>query len=304
MADTESLKREFGNRKWFHAIDFGDFASSGRFRPGHPQNITLFGFMDLIQYVDLKGATVLDIGAVDGLASFGMKAMGADKVVATDSVRKETFLRAREELGLDVEYHPHTQIKDLSGRFSAGSFDVILCAGVIYHMFNPVSAFLHCRKLIKEGGLLIVETPYFAHEERACIFINSETEMVNEIYTYSIPTKAAVTGLMKLAGFEVLALRTLQGLDRVTVIGRACALDEISDRKPLLKRIHEADTCDYEFRYSSTIPAPEASDVAYSGPRDEQVINYNKYEPDFPYHPPRDKEAVGMTIWTSATGNH
>jgi len=300
----QAIKDEFAARKWFHAIDFGDFASQGRFRPGHPQNITLYGFMDLIQHVDLKGADVLDIGAVDGISSFGMHAMGAGSVTATDTVNKETFLRAREVLDLDINYHPHTQIVDFKDKFTPGSFDAILCAGVIYHMLNPVSAFLECRKIIKEGGLLFMETPYFADEERACIFVNSEAEMVNEIYTYSVPTKAAVQGLMRLAGFEVLATRTITGPDRVTVVGRAAPLDEIKDTTPLLKRIFESDTCDNEFRYAQHLPSPVESKLVYTGPKDEQNINYHSYKPNFPYHPDLEKEAVGTTIWTSATGNH
>ena len=300
-SDTEN---EFANHKWFHAIDFGDFASSGRFPPGHPQNITLYGFMDMIQHIDLRDADVLDIGAVDGLASFGMKKMGARRVAATDSVDHQTFRRAREVLGLDVEYFPRTQIKDFGDRFPKGSFDVILCAGVIYHMFNPVSAFLECRKIVKEGGYLLMETPYYAGEERACIFVNSETEMVNEVYTYSVPTEAAVCGLMKLAGFDVVAVRKIKGPDRITVLGRAAALSEIGDRTPLLKRIHEVDTCDYEFRYDRYLPSPVASRTAYTGPRDSVTIDYKSYRPVFPLHPPLEKRAVGTTRWTSRTGNH
>lgn len=260
--------------------------------------------MDLIRHVDLKGAHVLDIGAVDGLASFGMKARGAARVVATDSVVKDTFLRCRELLDLDVEYLPKTQIRDFPGLFERGSFDVILCAGVIYHMLSPVSAFLECRKIIREGGLLIMETPYFAGEDRACIFVNSETEMVNEIYTYSVPTKSAVIALMKLAGFDVVAVRTISKPDRVTVLGRTAPLEGISDRTPLLRRIHEVDTCDFDFKYAKSLPSPVQSSIVYSGPCDDLSINYRSYSPDFPLHPPADKEVVGTTQWMSASGNH
>lgn len=299
-----SLKERFAAHRWFHSIDFGDFASSGRFPAGQAQNLTLFGFMDMVKHIDLAGMSILDIGTVDGLASFGMKARGAARVVATDSVQMDTFVEGREALGLDIEYHTGVQIKDFPRLFGPASFDVILCAGVIYHMFNPVSAFLECRKIIKEGGLLFMETPFYAEEERACIFVNSETEMVNEIFTYSVPTKNAVLGLLKLAGFQPLAVRTITRPDRITVLARATRLDAIEDRTPLLKRIHEVDTCDFDFRYSKYLPAPVASTVQYRGPRDEKLIDFKTYEPDFPHHPPRDKGAVGTTRWMSATGNH
>lgn len=207
-------------------------------------------------------------------------------------------------LGLDIEYLPRIQRKDFPGVFTPGSFDVILCAGVIYHMFNPVSAFLECRKIICEGGLLFMETLCYAAEERACVFVNSETQMVNEIYTYSVPSRAAVLGLMKLAGFEILAVRTIAKPDRITVLGRATALDAIPDRTALLRRIHEMDTCDFEFRFSKYVPAPVSSRLRYTGPQDEAAIDYRTYRLDFPFHPPPKSETAGTTQWTSSSGNH
>ena len=155
MTDIRSFVRK---EKWFHALDFGEISSSGRFKPGQPQNITLYGFMDLVKHINLAGITALDIGATDGLASFGMKKLGAASVHATDSTDKATFRFAREYFGLDVEYHPRTQIRDLTTIFSPGMFDFILCAGVFYHMLNPVSALMECRKILKNGGLLVLET--------------------------------------------------------------------------------------------------------------------------------------------------
>lgn len=304
MIDSAQLEREFAELKWFHSIDFGDFASSGRFRPGSPQNITLYGFMDLIQHVDLSGMSVLDVGAVDGLSSFGMKKLGAEKVTATDSVDKETFRKAREFLGLDINYFPCTQLRDFPDRFEPGEFDLVLCGGVIYHMLNPMSAFLQCRKVIKENGLLIMETAYEPSEKRACVFLNSETEMVNELYTYSVPSQAAVTGMMKLAGFDVLAIRHLRSTKRITVLGRATSLDNVRNRTPLLERIHERELCDYEFQFGKDLPSPQSSSIQYTGREDEKDIDYNKFAPSFPFHPSKDKRTVGKTIWLSESGNH
>lgn len=299
----QSIKSEFANYRWFHSIDMGDFATSGRFKPGAPQNITLFGFMDLVRHVDLSGMTVLDIGAVDGLASFGMKKAGAGIVHATDSTDHKTFRRCAEVLDLDIEYHPRIQIKDFVKTFEQGTFDLILCAGVFYHMLNPVSSFIACRKLIKEGGLIVMETPYFPGEERAAIFLNSETNMVDEHYTYSVPTKAALIGLMKLVGFEVLAIRTISGPDRITLLGKAVEPNAIPDRSPILQRMHKHDFVDFEFRLKDLISSPVHSKISYSGPRDEQAIDYMTYQPAFPFHPRRDKPIAGTTRWETPEGN-
>jgi 2-polyprenyl-3-methyl-5-hydroxy-6-metoxy-1,4-benzoquinol methylase len=96
-----------------------------------------------------------------------MRALRAKPVHATDSFDKTSFRRAKDVLGLDdIHYHPNTQIKDFHEIFSPGQFDLILCAGVPYHMLNPVSAFVTSRKLIKDGGLLILETSYFKVQRR------------------------------------------------------------------------------------------------------------------------------------------
>ncbi|MFN4024699.1 MAG: class I SAM-dependent methyltransferase [Hyphomonas sp.] len=301
MNTMQELEAEFAAEKWFHAIDFGDFASSGRSKPGVPPNRTLFGFMDMIQHIDLKGMDVLDIGATDGLASFGMAALGA-RVRATDTVDRKTFRRAREILDHPVEYHPTAQIKDFHRLFAPGTFDFILCAGVFYHMINPASSIFECRKILKDNGLLMIETPFYPNEDRAAIFINSETETVFEANTYSVPTKSAVTGLMKLAGFEILAVREAAPLNRVTVLGQARNPDQVSDRTPLLQRIHEVDLCDREFRFKDEPPKTRSA-ISYTGPFGEQKLDTSTYQPNFPYQPSVTKRTVGSTIWSTPEGN-
>lgn len=289
--------------RWFHSIDFGEFASSGRFRRGEPQNITLYGTMDLLGNIDLHGAAVLDVGAVDGLISFGAVQLGARRVVATDSVVRDGFLLARDVLGLDVEYVPRVQIRDLVERFGRGSFDLIVCCGVIYHMLNPASAFFECRKLLKEQGLLIVESAYESRSDRAAIFVNSEEELFVEPNTYSMPTRRAVAGLMRLACLDVLAVRTIAAPDRVTVLGRAVAPAEVGDRTALTRRIHDIDFCDFDFQIKRFLPSPATSTIRYSGPTDERAIDHHVYQPDFPFHPPRHRRTLGTTAWNTPDGN-
>ena len=65
------------NMRWFHAIDFGGFGSSGRFPKGTPQNSTLYGTFEMLQAMDLRDATVLDLGTMDGIVAFGVKTLGA-----------------------------------------------------------------------------------------------------------------------------------------------------------------------------------------------------------------------------------
>ena len=156
----EDLARLADQFTWFHAIDCGDFQTSGRFKPGTPQNRTLYGVFDLIRQMDLRGQNCLDIGTADGLLAFGMKTLGAETVIASDTYRLKSFDLACAAIGAAIDYRPWLQIKDLLATFQPASFDLIACAGIIYHMLNPLSALLVGRQLVKEGGYFLVESAY------------------------------------------------------------------------------------------------------------------------------------------------
>ncbi len=289
---------------WFHAIDCGDFQTSGRFEPGTPQNCTLYGVFDLLRQMDLRGQTCLDIGAADGLLSFGMKALGAQKVVASDTYRMKSFLLAIAALGIEIEYHPKLQIKDLLSVFQPASFDLIACAGIIYHMLNPFSALLVCRRLVKEGGYFVVETAYAPDNDSASMVFNPVAEINPEKYTYWLPTRKALEGMMRMASFEVVATRTIQNLPRITVLGRAVQPREISGRSRNLQRMHEVDFCDHEFRLQKLFENPRASSsLAMESVESSQEIDRLKWTGSYPFHPRTMPNPKGSTRWENAAGN-
>jgi tRNA (mo5U34)-methyltransferase len=303
-AAVAEWKRRAAESQWFHAIDFGDFASSGRFQPGMPQNITLFGFMDMIQSIDLDGMSVLDVRAADGLASFGMKKLGAAKVTAIDSYDLPTFRFAREILGLDIDYRPGVQVKDAVRELGEAQFDLILCAGVIYHMLNPFSAVINCRRAVKEGGLVILESPVTEKTREAVMFLNSEASGFKELYTYWVPTEQAMIGMLKLASFNIVATRRLQAPARLTVLAEATTPDRVADRSELLTRIHEVDTCDFEFRLADVIHRTERSAIKVGPIERHSVIDADRYQPVFPLQPSAGKVGLGKTRWVSKTKNY
>lgn len=293
----QDFEQRCESMEWFHSIDFGTIVSRGRFPEGQPQNSTLYGAMGILANTELHGAAVLDVGTVDGLAGFGMVRLGARRVVATDSFERETFLAGRDHLALDIDYRPGLQVRDLVDALGAGSFDLVLCCGVIYHMLNPASAFFECRKLVKDGGLLIIESAYEKEFEQAVIFVNSEEEIYDEVHTYSVPTKRAVVGLMRLAGFDVLATRTLDDPDRLTVLGRAVPVNEVRARTALTKRIHDVDFCDFDFRLKDLKSSPTRSSARYSGPLGDARIDQHSFRSDFPFHPAPGARTVGRSAW-------
>ena len=130
------------------------------FQPRTPQNRTLYGVFDLVRQMDLRGQNCLDIGTADGLLAFGMKALGAETVIASNTYRLKSFDSACAAIGAAIDYRPRLQIKDLLATFQPASFDLIGCAGIVYRMLNPLSALPVARELVKEGGYFLVETAY------------------------------------------------------------------------------------------------------------------------------------------------
>jgi hypothetical protein len=219
---------------WFHAIELPDGrASGGRFAGRRPPNYTLYGVFDLLNAIDLHGLTVLDVGAMDGLVSFGLKMRGAAEVLATDLVARPNFLRLRDELGLQVDYHVPCRAQDLDRHFDGRHVDVLVMAGVLYHLIDPLSSLLACRRLLPRDGLMVLETQFLAGAQAPVARFNpAETGRqasahTNVYWRMSLP---ALTAMLQLCSFEVLASVRLKS--RIAVLARAASPDEIAVATP------------------------------------------------------------------------
>jgi SAM-dependent methyltransferase len=298
--------------QWFHAIDFGDFGSSGRFRKGSPQNSTLFGTFEMLCAMNLDGATVLDLDTVDGIVAFGARSLGAQHVVATDTHDRASFRLAREILGFgeeDIRYLPGIQVKDLPEHFEPKSLDVIICAGIFYHMLHPMQAFTDCRKVLGDDGYLIVETPFEDGREEAVLIFNGIEHKVNEPYSYFIPTRSALTGMANLAGLEVVATRVLSSPKRITLLMRASSRDRLCTSEnvaPFIKQMLKRDTCDDSFRHLELEkiqrPARDVSGAVYGLPAFREIDPLKEIV-NFPFHLSNDEKGLGRTMWEEVTGN-
>jgi len=307
---TSPIEQVSGSR-WFHSIDFGGFASSGRFRPGSPQNITLYGVFEFLRAVRLTGASLLDIGTYDGIVAFGSRALGAERVVGVDSNNNASFLLARHLLGYsdrDVEYLPGVQIKDLSHRFGEAPFDVVVCAGVIYHMLFPQQAFTETRKVLREGGYLLMETPFADGSDEAVLYFNGITEHVNEPSTYFVPTRAALIGMANLAGFKLVATRVLQAPKRITLLLKAVSRSTLTDdpeTPPFVVQMLKRDLCDHEFRFRDLESSQRAQSLVACDPalpKFREIVAGEELV-SFPYHPARGVPTYGATRFETEKGN-
>jgi len=146
------LARLGGN--WYSPIDlgFGIVTRAGRHQRRFSRRLRLLRIPQ-----DLRGKRVLDIGTWDGFFAFHLESLGAE-VFAIDNWRSEEALQhftfARRVKGSRVSFK-RMDVHDL-GVEAAGEFDLVFCAGVLYHLRHPFMALERIRKVCR--GQLILET--------------------------------------------------------------------------------------------------------------------------------------------------
>lgn len=198
--DQESLRQEINGLRWFHQIDFGNDLLT----PGVTPIEQLRAQADIYFLPRLDGISVLDVGCWDGFNSFEAKRRGAARVLATDYTtwnlfwgNRRCFELARAHIAPDVEML-EIDVPDLSPT-TVGSFDVVLFAGVLYHLKNPFAALELLRPLVKQT--LIVETHMDALNiaEPAAIFYTHGYG--NDESNWWGPNRPCIEGMLHRAGF-------------------------------------------------------------------------------------------------------
>lgn len=248
---------------WFHGINFGHVRSKGRVTP---DNWSLYGIMSFMENVDFTGLRVLDIGTMDGLIAFIAEREGAAEVVCTDLYDRGTFRLAKRALGSHVAYYPRTNIEDLLGVFGAGSFDIVVMGGLLYHLVSPVRGILNGRFLLKTGGLLLLETVTCEGDASALRF-NLGEPVMDEYTTYFVPTIRAVSDMMSFAMFDVLGTSRANPLSpqpyaRSSFVG--CAVYPGCPTTPLMQRAQDRAMNDdrildgFRFAKLKTLPSTSA----------------------------------------------
>lgn len=146
--------------RWFHPIDLGN----GEVTPGEGKSLEMVAAEAAIYFKHgVAGKSVLDIGAWDGAFSFEAERRGARLVKATDHFcwvgdgwgKKECFDYAHRKLGSKVESQI-IAVPDITPEAIGGQFDVVLFAGVLYHVKDPHVYLERAAAVARET--LVVET--------------------------------------------------------------------------------------------------------------------------------------------------
>ncbi len=203
---------------------------------------------------------------------------------------------ARDVLGYqdDVEYHTKLDIQDLEARFGRQSFDLMIFAGVLYHLMSPLESLVKCRQLLKTNGLILIETCIASNLSGMQLVFNQgmPEPLFDEPTTYFVPSKGALLAMIRSAGFDVLGVLALQGgTQRATVLARAARPSEVSGKTSLQRRHDEY--CDkpnhfafgdvfHDLEHTTTAPLT----IRYAGPPYvDGIVDISDYQPTLPFQP-------------------
>lgn len=150
---------------WGHDHDFGTFKLKGKMCTRHIDIMELFEKeIDLKERV--KDAHVLDVGCWTGGASLLFAAMGAYRVLAIDEILGYTkclhYLQT--SFGIKNLFTLHTSLFDMILPHRT-SFDIVYCAGVLYHLTDPVVGLRIMHNLLRPDGLLLLETVIYRADQ-------------------------------------------------------------------------------------------------------------------------------------------
>ncbi|MFA7097552.1 MAG: class I SAM-dependent methyltransferase [Gammaproteobacteria bacterium] len=104
----------------------------------------------LRERIDIRGRRILDLPCGAGAFSARLLADGAE-VVSVDIERSESLLVPAERLVLHDA--------NLTFPFADSEFDAVVSIEGIEHIENPFHFLRECRRVLKDGGYLIVTTP-------------------------------------------------------------------------------------------------------------------------------------------------
>jgi tRNA (mo5U34)-methyltransferase len=153
---------------WFHSIDLGD----GHWTSGHKKPERMQAELAWWKFpADLSDKTVLDIGCADGGYSIAAMQRGARSVLSIDEQLTVGMQFLLKHKLFDLEYK---RIDLFSKEFAAlPMFDVIIFAGVLYHVQDPVDALKRVGSKTRELTILethineslAASTPYMVYYE-------------------------------------------------------------------------------------------------------------------------------------------
>lgn len=231
--DEQEIKRRLAQYKFYHVIELAD----GLTTPGDQGLLkSQAPVLAAIEALNLHGKRVLDVGCRDGLYSFAAEGRGAAEVIGIDNdLSKGAVEFLIPYFGSAVRMH-ELNLYDLAPqRF--GKFDVIILAGVLYHLRYPFWALKILKEVAQAGGILIIETAIiYGMDEHAMLYCPVGDESPYEPTSCTFFNRKGLTDTLSSLGWRTISVtclhpeaeRAQRAGDR-PAIDRAVFVCELSD---------------------------------------------------------------------------
>jgi tRNA (mo5U34)-methyltransferase len=195
---------------WYHTIDLGNgVVTEGIY--DHRPYLEHYGFP-----IDLRGKTVLDIGAASGFFSFELESRGA-QVTATElptwfshdfgpnyiadrteegaqNYLHQPIAVAKEVLGSHIQLK-YTNIYDITSE-TVGRFDLIFCGSVLIHLTDPIKALWNIAQVTQDKAIIATVVDPQEATRPIAHMVGQESG-----YCWWIPTRACLELMAVIAGF-------------------------------------------------------------------------------------------------------
>lgn len=199
-ADLSIQRSESTKFVWGHDHDFGSFRLDGRMRQRHIKHVAVFRDHFQALPLDLSGKRVLDVGCWTGGVSLLLAACGA-QVLAIDEVGRycEALNLLCDAFGLEGIRAERLSLYQLDEPRFYDQFDIVVFAGVLYHLSDVIVAMRVLFNVLKDGGTCLIEStgfdapvPVFGFQRRQ--------------WNWFDPSPAALEQLLHDVGFRTVAV--------------------------------------------------------------------------------------------------
>ncbi len=160
-------------KPWYYSIELlPGFYTDGR---GH-RNVALT--RRLIRNTGVEGHTCIDLGIVEGLVTSVLAKRGAASVVGYDRLTqwRDRVSLVKAAMGVDFDHITGISLAELPATLRQTQRDVadiVVFSGVLYHMVDPMAGIAIARGMVRNGGILILETSGILGPEMG-MFFNAE----------------------------------------------------------------------------------------------------------------------------------
>jgi len=214
LEDPAAQRAQTLSFRWGHDHDFGTCKVQGQLGDHHIRVVA--EFIDVFGAISrsLEGLKVLDVGCWTGATSLLLCAMGA-QVLAIDEVKKYvdyvSYLKNAFSIrNLEAQ---HRSLYDLTAAEFQDRFDLVLFAGVLYHVTDPVVALRITFNNLRDGGKCLVETTGFRRRRPVISYARRK-------WNWFDLSPAALSQMMADVGYTEIQVGQVTPDNRLYAVGR------------------------------------------------------------------------------------